>query len=112
MTTISLSQMLKLIWRNYSYLFEISDQDTCARITETALSACDDKSSLLYAELLNIVGRRDHELNRLSDCRKNWEETLRIRKLHLPKDHILSECYGASRCSHSFSNDKSRYHPP
>ncbi|KAH0564815.1 hypothetical protein GP486_001804 [Trichoglossum hirsutum] len=72
-----------------SYLFEISDLDTCDRVNRTALKACEDKKSSLYAELLNIAGRRDHELNRLLDCRMNWEETLRIRELHLPGDHIL-----------------------
>jgi hypothetical protein len=70
---------------------EVGDYEFCARLVETASSACDDKSSLLYAELLNIAGARFYELNRLSDCRKAWEVTLRIRKERLPHDHILSE---------------------
>lgn len=76
----------------YRYLYEIGDYEISARVTETAIGACDDKLSLGYAALLNINGSRFLDLNRLSDCRKAWESVLRIRKEKL-KSHsdTLSE---------------------
>jgi hypothetical protein len=71
---------------------EISDQYTCGRIVTSGLAACEDKSSLLYSDLLNIAGRLYHEQNQLAKCRKCWEETLRIRREHLPSDNISSRC--------------------
>jgi hypothetical protein len=48
--------------------------------------ACDDKNSLLYAQLLNITGSHYYDLNQLTDCRKAWEVVLKIRKEKLEHD--------------------------
>lgn len=71
------------------YLYEISDYQVCFRVIETAASACQDKNSLIYADLRNTAGSCYYELNRLGDCRKAWEETYRIRQRHLAHDNKL-----------------------
>jgi hypothetical protein len=47
---------------------------------ETATLACNDKTSLIYAELRDIAGSRWFDLNRLTECRLAWEETAKIRR--------------------------------
>jgi hypothetical protein len=63
----------------------------CARVLDTAVSACEDKKSLLFGELRNTAGSRYYDLNRLGDCRKAWEDTLRIRKELLTHDDPQSK---------------------
>ena len=60
---------------------------------ETAIAACDDKTSLLYSELVTTAGSRFYDLNKLSDCRDRWETALTIRKDRLPHDDPASK-YG------------------
>jgi hypothetical protein len=67
------------------YLHELGDYDVSGRVLETAISACDDKDSLLYADLRSTSGSRFYDLNLLSECRKAWDEVLRIRKALLPE---------------------------
>jgi hypothetical protein len=62
-----------------------------ARVVETAIGACHDKDSLDCADLHNTAGARYFELNRLGDCRREWEETKRIRSKLLEPNHIGSE---------------------
>ena len=62
------------------YLYEVGDFEVSGRVLETALSALEDKTSLLYARLVDTAGARFFDLNRLSDCRNSWETVLRIRK--------------------------------
>jgi hypothetical protein len=66
------------------YLHELGDYDVSGRVLETAISACEDKDSLLYADLRSTSGSRFYDLNLLSDCRNAWDEVLRIRKALLP----------------------------
>jgi tetratricopeptide (TPR) repeat protein len=68
------------------YLYELGDYEISSRILSTATSACDDKTSLIYAELRNTAGAAYFELNLLSDCRMAWEECIAIRTKQLPHD--------------------------
>lgn len=52
------------------------------RIVETAILACEDKTSLVYAQLLNISGSRFYDTNRLAECREVWENVLKVRLEH------------------------------
>ena len=74
----------------HRYLHELGDYDVSGRVLETAISAYDDKDSLLYADLRSISGSRFYDLNLLSDCRKAWDEVLRIRKAFLPEQDPAS----------------------
>ncbi|KAG4441573.1 hypothetical protein IFR05_002958 [Cadophora sp. M221] len=69
------------------YLFEVADYDVCNRVVETATAACDNKKSLLYADIRNTAGGRFYDLNELARCRRAWEDTLKIRKELLDHDH-------------------------
>lgn len=76
------------------YLFEVGDYEVAGRILETAASACDNKSSLVYAEIRNTAGARYYDLNRLTDCRMAYEECMRIRQEHLShKDIGIASIY-------------------
>lgn len=56
-------------------------------MTSTGLEACRDKESVVYAELRLIDGCHRYDMNELVDCRKSWEESLRVRsKLVQPDD--------------------------
>ena len=70
------------------YLYEISDYDVCLRIIETASSATEDQNSLQMAHLCNTAASCYYELNRIGDCRKNWEIALNIREILLDDDDI------------------------
>ena len=61
------------------------------RVVETAIAACEDKTSMLYARLVDTAGSRFFDLNRLSKCRNEWETALRIRKDRLPHDSPFSK---------------------
>jgi len=68
------------------YLYEVGDYEVAKRMVETAQVACDDKNSLIYGKLLDILGSISFDLNLLSDCRTAWEATSKIRKAKLPHD--------------------------
>ncbi|KAH8752637.1 P-loop containing nucleoside triphosphate hydrolase protein [Hyaloscypha finlandica] len=68
------------------YLHELGDYEVSGRVLETALTACEDPKSLLYADLRDTAGTRFFNLNRLSDCHKAWDESLTIRKSLLSYD--------------------------
>ncbi|KAG0647439.1 hypothetical protein D0Z07_6667 [Hyphodiscus hymeniophilus] len=75
---------------NYTrYLLELGDYDVGGRVIETAAVACDDKRSIMYAEIRNTAGARLLDLNRLSQCRLAFEESKRIRTEHLTHLHPL-----------------------
>jgi tetratricopeptide (TPR) repeat protein len=61
------------------------------RVVETAIAACEDKTSMLYARLVDTAGSRFFDLNRLSKCRDAWETALRIRRDRLPHDSPFSK---------------------
>jgi len=61
----------------------------CLQLVKTARSACgQDKETLQYATLCNIAGGAYYELNKLSECRKNWEKYLKIQETLLPEGHL------------------------
>ena len=72
------------------YLYEVGDFDGTGRVVDTAIGACEEKTSLLYARLVDTAGSRYFDLNRLSDCRRAWETALKIRKDNLFHDDPLS----------------------
>jgi tetratricopeptide (TPR) repeat protein len=71
------------------YLHEIGDYEVSQRVVNTAMNSCDDKTSLLYAQLLSITGSRFYDLNRLTECRDMWTAALKIRKDRLDHDDPL-----------------------
>jgi hypothetical protein len=66
------------------YLHELGDYDVSGRVLETAISACEDKNSLLYAELRSTAGSHFFDLNQLRQSQSAWNDSLRIRKRILP----------------------------
>lgn len=72
------------------YLHELGDYETSLRVLDTANSACTDKTTLAYADLLNTTGARYYELNLLTQCRAAWEKCKEIRERRLPHNDILS----------------------
>ena len=66
------------------YLYEVSDYDVCIEMVRAAWSACEDQSSLLYGDLCNIAGAAYYEINKLDECRKNWEIFSKIQESLLP----------------------------
>jgi len=77
---------VKLLSNCSQYLYESGDFATTEKVLESAHLACDDKNSLLFANLRNLSGARSFDLNRLADCRKAWGDALKIRKALLPGD--------------------------
>ena len=73
------------------YLHEVGDYEVSGRVVETGIEACEDKTSMLYARLVDTAGSRFFDLNRLSDCRIAWETALKIRKERLPHDSPFSK---------------------
>ena len=49
-------------------------------LVETASAACDDKNSARYANLRNTAAACGLDLNRLQDCRRDWEIALAIQE--------------------------------
>ncbi|KAH7416708.1 P-loop containing nucleoside triphosphate hydrolase protein [Cadophora sp. MPI-SDFR-AT-0126] len=71
------------------YLYEVSDYDVCLRIVETGRLACgDDTESLRYATLCNVAGAAYYELNKLVDCRTNFEIFHSIQAKLLPENDL------------------------
>jgi tetratricopeptide (TPR) repeat protein len=68
------------------YLYENGEYDVSKRVLDTAASACDDRTSLLYAQILITSGSRFYDLNRLRECRAVWEVVLKIRQEKLSHD--------------------------
>jgi hypothetical protein len=85
-------QFISLMSNSAWYLYEISDYEVCLRLIETARLACEDKLTLQYALLCNVAGSAYYELNKLGDCRKNWDMSLKIQEALLPDDHIEVSC--------------------
>ena len=66
------------------YLHELGDYDVSGRVLDTAISACEDKNSLLYSELRSTAGSHFFDLNQLGQSQSAWNDSLRIRKKFLP----------------------------
>jgi hypothetical protein len=75
----------------HRYLHELGDYEVSGQVLETAVSACENRNSLLYAELLSTAGSRFYDLNKLAVCRKAWDEALAIRKSILPENSPRGE---------------------
>ncbi|KAH8602769.1 hypothetical protein B0O99DRAFT_587847 [Bisporella sp. PMI_857] len=81
------SFFVKLLSNCAWYLYEVGDCEGSRRLVDTAIMACEDKTTLQYAQLRDIEGSCFFDLNRLSECRDSWEAVLRIRMERLPSDH-------------------------
>ena len=55
-------------------------------MTENGIIACGSKTARLYASLRLTEGACLFELNKLTDCRKAWEEAQRVSNSQLRKD--------------------------
>ncbi|KAK0125805.1 hypothetical protein ONS95_007437 [Cadophora gregata] len=78
------------------YLYELGDYTTTSLVCGTGLQACRDKESMVYAELRLINGCQHYDLNELGECRKSWEESLRVREKLLenrPNDIRIAAIY-------------------
>ncbi|KAH8601746.1 hypothetical protein B0O99DRAFT_588930 [Bisporella sp. PMI_857] len=62
------------------YKLEVGEHNSSLAILEVARKACMDKSSELYAHLLNTEGCCYFEKNDLQKCREAWEPALKIRE--------------------------------
>jgi tetratricopeptide (TPR) repeat protein len=69
------------------YLREISNFSECKAVLDVAFKMCQEKNSLLYANLLNTAGIIATRQNRINDGYKHHKECLQIRKALLDKDH-------------------------
>jgi tetratricopeptide (TPR) repeat protein len=58
----------------------MSDYDLSRKVIDIAKSICEDKESHRFSRLCNIQGRNYYDLNRVVDCRRNWEMALHIRE--------------------------------
>ncbi|KAH8602772.1 P-loop containing nucleoside triphosphate hydrolase protein [Bisporella sp. PMI_857] len=81
-------QFIELLAHCAWYLYEISDYDICIGVINTGWTACENYESLQYATLCNIAGSAYYELNKLADCRKNWEIFFRIQENLLPEHDL------------------------
>ncbi|KAH6690763.1 P-loop containing nucleoside triphosphate hydrolase protein [Leptodontidium sp. MPI-SDFR-AT-0119] len=82
-----LDEFVELMSNSGWYLYELGDYPATSLAATTGLQACADKESLVSAELQLIDGCHHYELNQLAECRKSWEESLRVRLKCLDKDH-------------------------
>jgi tetratricopeptide (TPR) repeat protein len=70
------------------YLYEMSDYDLGHKVINVAKGICEDKESHVFSHLCNTQGCNYYDLNKVVDCRRNWEMALRIReKLQAEPDH-------------------------
>ncbi|KAH7416714.1 hypothetical protein BKA64DRAFT_655866 [Cadophora sp. MPI-SDFR-AT-0126] len=78
------------------FSYELGDYTTTSIVSATGLQACRDKESMIYAELRLIAGCHHYNMNELADCRKSWEESLRVRQKLLhdkPNDMRIAAIY-------------------
>lgn len=52
------------------------------------MAACDDKNSARYANLRNTAGACCFDLNKLQDCRRDWEIALAIQESEDAHDEV------------------------
>src|SRR5271163_95342 len=69
------------------YLFEIADYDECLNIISIAHSACEDKTSLAFAHLLNTQSTVYYEMHQLGRSRSAIERAYQIRSTKLDPKH-------------------------
>jgi tetratricopeptide (TPR) repeat protein len=73
-------QSLSSLTHYRRYLYEIGDYPTCLLLVGTASTACDDKNSARFANLRNTAGTCHFDMNRLEDCRRDYEIALAIQE--------------------------------
>ncbi|KAH9205993.1 P-loop containing nucleoside triphosphate hydrolase protein, partial [Leptodontidium sp. 2 PMI_412] len=83
----AMNEFVELMSNSGWYLYELGDYTATSLAATIGLQACVDKESLVCAELQLIDGCHHYELNQLAECRKSWEESLRVRLKCLDKDH-------------------------
>ena len=81
-------QFISLLSNCAWYLYEVSDYALCLKVVDTGWLACEDKESLQYGDLCFIAGSALYELNRVGECRKNWENYRNIQAALLPEDGL------------------------
>jgi hypothetical protein len=68
---------------------ELADYDMCLRLIHSAQLACGDKTDTLsYATLCAVAGSTYYELNKLTDCRKNFETFVQIHEKLLDENDL------------------------
>lgn len=77
-----------LLTYSYRYLYEIGDYDTCLKLVNTASAACEDKTSVRYANLRNTAGTCYFDMNRLQDCRRDYEIALAVQESENGHDDV------------------------
>jgi hypothetical protein len=65
---------------------ELSDYDMCLKLVQTGFG--DNTDLLAYATLCNTAGSAFYELNKLADCRKNWEISAQIQEKLLGENDL------------------------
>ncbi|PVH79051.1 TPR-like protein [Cadophora sp. DSE1049] len=82
------SNFINLLSNCAWYLYEVGDYDICLRLVETGRLACENAETLQYATLSNVAGAAYYELNKLGECRKNFEIFLAIQEKLLPEGSL------------------------
>ena len=54
----------------------------------TAMQVCEDKESLVYANLANSLGQMECERSHVAEAHKYMDASLQIRQRLLPSDHV------------------------
>lgn len=76
----SSDEFVELLSNASWYLYEMSDYDLSRKVIDIAKIICEDKESHTMSHLCNTQGGNYYDLNRVLDCRRNWEIALRIRE--------------------------------
>lgn len=69
-----------ILTSQYRYLYESGDYDLGRGVIQVAKQICEEKESNIYSHLCNTQGCNYYDLNRVGDCRRNWELALGIRE--------------------------------
>lgn len=76
------------------YLMEIGPWDEFFVVTDVSLPLCEDKESLVYADLCNTVGQIECERGHARAARPHLENSRRVREEKLsPESEDLSDLY-------------------
>ena len=70
------------------YLFEIAEYEECLTLINIARSAANDRSSLVWAHLMNTEGTMYYELNYLAKSKAAMETCLDIRNQQVKPEHL------------------------
>jgi tetratricopeptide (TPR) repeat protein len=76
----SIPEFVELLSNAAWYLYEMSDYDLSRKVVDVGKLTCVDKESHIFAHLCNTQGANYYDLNRMADCRRNFEMGLRIRE--------------------------------